>query len=141
MLFRTATFIAQIADALNYCHSKKVIHRDIKAENLLIGAKGEIKIADFGWAVHSPFSARQTICGTPDYLPPEMICNRPHDHTVDIWSVGVLCYECLVGITPFENQCIQETYRRIVQEKVIFPAFVSPGAKDLICKVCIYFLP
>ncbi|EEB10124.1 cAMP-dependent protein kinase catalytic subunit, putative [Pediculus humanus corporis] len=134
---RTATFIAQIADALNYCHSKKVIHRDIKAENLLIGAKGEIKIADFGWAVHSPLSRRDTICGTPDYLPPEMICNKTHDHTVDIWSVGVLCYECLVGKTPFENNHIKETYKNIVQGKFSFPCFVSEGARDLICKMLV----
>lgn len=134
-IYRTATFIAQIADALNYCHSKKVIHRDIKAENLLIGSKGEIKIADFGWAVHSPLSRRETICGTPDYLPPEMIANEAHDHSVDIWSVGVLCYECLVGKTPFEDVQIKETYRRIVQVRYSFPPHVSSGARDLISKV------
>lgn len=112
-----------------------MIHRDIKAENLLIGAKGEIKIADFGWAVHSPLSSRETICGTPDYLPPEMISNQAHDHTVDIWSVGVLCYECLVGKTPFEDSQISETFKKIVQVKYSFPSFVSSGAQDLIRRV------
>lgn len=54
--YRTAGYVAQIADALKYCHSKKVIHRDIKPENLLLGVKGEVKIADFGWSVHAPSS-------------------------------------------------------------------------------------
>ena len=66
-----------MADALQYCHSKKVIHRDIKPENLLLGVYGELKIADFGWSVHAPSSRRTTICGTLDYLPPEMIEDRP----------------------------------------------------------------
>ena len=56
-----------------YCHSKHVIHRDIKPENLLLGMKGELKIADFGWSVHAPNSRRKTLCGTLDYLPPEMV--------------------------------------------------------------------
>jgi len=59
--FRTAKYIGQIADALRYCHSKKVIHRDIKPENLLLGINGEIKIADFGWSVHSPSSRQVTV--------------------------------------------------------------------------------
>lgn len=68
-----ANYVAQIADALLYCHKRKVIHRDIKPENLLLGANGEIKIADFGWSVHAPSSRRTTLCGTLDYLPPEMV--------------------------------------------------------------------
>lgn len=56
-----------------YCHSKHVIHRDIKPENLLLGMNGELKIADFGWSVHAPNSRRKTLCGTLDYLPPEMV--------------------------------------------------------------------
>ena len=66
-------YIASLAHALQYCHSKHVIHRDIKPENLLIGIDGAIKIADFGWSVHAPNSRRKTLCGTLDYLPPEMV--------------------------------------------------------------------
>ncbi|CAI5463428.1 unnamed protein product [Closterium sp. Yama58-4] len=69
---RAATYILSLAEALMYCHSKHVIHRDIKPENLLLGSDGEVKIADFGWSVHAPNSRRQTLCGTLDYLPPEM---------------------------------------------------------------------
>ena len=61
------------------------------------------KIADFGWSVHSA-SRRKTLCGTLDYLPPEMVANEPHDHNVDVWSLGVLCYEFLVGTPPFETE-------------------------------------
>ncbi len=72
----------QIADALIYLHNKHVIHRDIKPENLLLGAFGELKIADFGWSVHAPSLKRQTLCGTLDYLPPEMVQSKRHDEKV-----------------------------------------------------------
>lgn len=67
--------------ALNYCHDKRVVHRDLKPENIMIGNNGELKIGDFGWAVHlgSPSERRTTLCGTPDYLPPEMVEGKPHD--------------------------------------------------------------
>lgn len=72
---RTAGYILSLADALNYLHERDVIHRDIKPENLLLGHNGELKIADFGWSVHEPNSARTTLCGTVDYLPPESMYN------------------------------------------------------------------
>ncbi|NXV28826.1 AURKA kinase, partial [Rissa tridactyla] len=132
---RTATYVTELADALSYCHSKSVIHRDIKPENLLLGSNGELKIADFGWSVHAPSSRRTTLCGTLDYLPPEMIEGRTHDEKVDIWSLGVLCYEFLVGKPPFEAETYQETYRAISRVEFKFPPFVSEGARDLISKL------
>nr|XP_005489097.1 aurora kinase A [Zonotrichia albicollis] len=132
---RTATYITELADALSYCHSKRVIHRDIKPENLLLGSNGELKIADFGWSVHAPSSRRTTLCGTLDYLPPEMIEGRTHDEKVDIWSLGVLCYEFLVGKPPFETKTHHETYRAISRVEFKFPPFVTEGARDLISKL------
>nr|XP_045013589.1 aurora kinase A [Jaculus jaculus]XP_045013590.1 aurora kinase A [Jaculus jaculus]XP_045013591.1 aurora kinase A [Jaculus jaculus] len=132
---RTATYITELANALSYCHSKRVIHRDIKPENLLLGSAGELKIADFGWSVHAPSSRRTTLCGTLDYLPPEMIEGRMHDEKVDLWSLGVLCYEFLVGIPPFEAHTHQETYRRISRVEFTFPDFVTEGARDLISRL------
>lgn len=134
---RTANYIAQLADALKYCHSKSVIHRDIKPENLLLGMNGELKIADFGWSVHAPSSRRDTLCGTLDYLPPEMVSGKTHNHTVDFWSVGVLCYECLVGKPPFYATTNDETYINIRRLRYNFPSFVSEGARDLISKLIV----
>ncbi|XP_070585461.1 aurora kinase B [Erythrolamprus reginae] len=135
---RTATYIEELSDALLHCHSKKVIHRDIKPENLLLGLMGELKIADFGWSVHAPSLRRKTMCGTLDYLPPEMIEGHPHNEKVDFWCIGILCYECLVGNPPFESQSHSETYRRIVSIDLKFPPYVTEGARDLISKLLRY---
>ncbi|KAG8441497.1 hypothetical protein GDO86_007024 [Hymenochirus boettgeri] len=135
---RSATFIEELADALQYCHERKVIHRDIKPENLLMGYKGELKIADFGWSVHAPSLRRRTMCGTLDYLPPEMIEGKTHDEKVDLWCTGVLCYEFLVGMPPFDSPSHSETHRRIVDVDLKFPSFLSDGSKDLISKLLRY---
>jgi len=133
----TARYIHDLSIALDYCHKKHVIHRDIKPENLLIGNRGEIKIADFGWSVHAPTSRRTTLCGTLDYLPPEMVEGREHDNTADVWSLGVLTYEFLVGNPPFEAEGHRATYRRISNVDLRFPNTVSSGARDLICKLLV----
>lgn len=132
---QSSTYIKQMADALQYCHSKKVIHRDIKPENLLLDVSGNIKIADFGWSVHAPNSRRATMCGTLDYLPPEMIEGAMHDEKVDLWSLGVLTYEFLVGKPPFEAETNNETYRRITKVDLRFPSHLSTEAKDLISRL------
>ncbi|KAI7841735.1 hypothetical protein COHA_004601 [Chlorella ohadii] len=136
---RTATYIASLAKALIYCHSKHVIHRDIKPENLLLGLNGELKIGDFGWSVHAPNSRRKTLCGTLDYLPPEMVEGSYHDSAVDVWSLGVLCYEFLYGQPPFEAAGHSETYKRILRVDLKFPASParSDGAKDLIRRLLV----
>jgi serine/threonine protein kinase len=131
----SAQYISDLAQALDYCHQKHVIHRDIKPENLLVGAHGEIKIADFGWSVHAPTSRRNTMCGTLDYLPPEMVEGRDHDEQVDVWSLGVLLFEFLVGNPPFEADGHNATYRRISRVDLRFPAGVAPDAQDLIRKL------
>lgn len=99
--------------------------------------KGELKIADFGWSVHAPNSRRKTLCGTLDYLPPEMVQGLDHDSAVDVWSLGVLCYEFLFGQPPFEAEGHSNTYKRILRVDLRFPTEipVSSGARDLIRKV------
>ena len=92
-------------------------------------------MADFGWSVHAPSSRRETVCGTLDYLPPEMINGHTHDHTVDLWGVGVLAYEFLAGQPPFFANTYDETYNKIRKANFKFPDFISSGARDLVSKV------
>jgi aurora kinase len=138
--WQAAQYIAQMASALKFLHKKHVMHRDIKPENILVGLHGEIKISDFGWSVHAPNNRRKTMCGTLDYLPPEMI--KPgreenwYDEKVDLWSLGVLAYEFLVGEAPFEDTPVM-TQRRIARCEMTVPSFVSPEAKDLIKRLLV----
>ncbi|KAK8211534.1 spindle assembly checkpoint kinase [Zalaria obscura] len=138
--WKAAQYIAQMAAALKYLHKKHVIHRDIKPENILVGMHGEIKISDFGWSVHAPNNRRNTMCGTLDYLPPEMI--KPgreenwYSEKVDLWSLGVLTYEFLVGEAPFEDTPVM-TQRRIARGEMTIPPFVSAEARDLIKRLLV----
>lgn len=133
----SAGFIADLASALSYCHKKHVIHRDIKPENLLLGFNGEIKIADFGWSVHALTSRRNTLCGTLDYLAPEMVEGKEHDEQIDVWSIGILLFEFLCGFPPFEAEGHSATYRRITKVDLRFPRHVPEDAQDLIRKLLV----
>jgi len=97
-----------------------------------------LKLADFGWSVQSK-SRRKTFCGTLDYLPPEMVEKQEYDERVDIWSLGVLLYEFLVGNAPFETASNSDTLLRIRKGEVKYPAGldISEGAKDLISKMLV----
>lgn len=132
---RSAWYFKQIVEAMKYCHQKHIIHRDIKPENILIGMDDTLKISDFGWAIHAPSSRRKTFCGTLDYLPPEMIGGKEYRANVDVWGLGVLLYEFLVGKPPFEDNDTQGTYSKIRRGKVEFPPDLSSGARDLISKL------
>ncbi|GJJ15530.1 Serine/threonine-protein kinase ark1 [Clathrus columnatus] len=133
---RSSRYIAQMADALAYLHSKHVIHRDIKPENLLLGINGELKIGDFGWSVHAPGNRRKTLCGTLDYLPPEMVEGKEHTEKVDHWALGVLTFEFLCGVPPFEDlRGYNATYKKISKVEFQIPDHVSAEAKDLIKKL------
>uniref|UniRef100_A0A673GZL3 non-specific serine/threonine protein kinase n=1 Tax=Sinocyclocheilus rhinocerous TaxID=307959 RepID=A0A673GZL3_9TELE len=115
---RSATYVMELADALSYCHSKNVIHRDIKPENLLLGSNGELKIADFGWSVHTPSSRRSTLCGTLDYLPPEMISMK--------------IFFCLMSMCLYYASYVVYHLSDSLQVEFTYPAHVSEGSRDLI---------
>ncbi|KAL6707224.1 spindle assembly checkpoint kinase [Coniothyrium glycines] len=139
----TAQYIAQTAEALRYMHSKNIMHRDIKPENILLGLYDEIKLADFGYSVHTTSGSRSTICGTLDYLSPEVALmmlkpgKSPEFYTkaIDLWSLGVLMYELLVGRPPFERKNGAATRKKIANFKgngLKFPGHVSLPAEELI---------
>jgi serine/threonine protein kinase len=92
-------YILDIASAVQFMHARHVYHRDIKPENILISEDNRLKLADFGWAVHSPppLTTRFTMCGTPEYVSPEMVSGKGHDNGVDLWALGILIYELLIG--------------------------------------------
>ena len=133
----SAKLISDLSSALDFCHTKNVIHRDIKPENLLLGFHDEIKIADFGWSVHAPTSRRETLCGTLDYLAPEMVDGKEHDKYIDNWSLGILLFEFLTGNPPFEAESHSATYRRIRSLDLRFPRYVPEDAQDLIRKLLV----
>lgn len=113
-----------------------MIHRDIKPENLL-RSFDTIKLADFGWSCHAPSNRRNTMCGTLDYLPPEMCAEGGRDHydrSIDIWSIGVLTYELCVGSPPFEDYDDRNTKRKIRKGEYKFPTYLSDEVKDFINK-------
>ncbi|XP_063677821.1 aurora kinase A-like [Bolinopsis microptera] len=138
-----ATLVKQLANALDYIHKHNVLHRDIKPENILLGTEPGsnenllLKLGDFGWSIHSPDSRRTTLCGTVDYLPPEMIDNVQYDENVDIWCLGILTYEFLVGKPPFELKTTAETMSHIKHCKYSIPEYVNPEAAELISKILV----
>lgn len=132
---RTAAgYVVSLASALQHCHAKGVIHRDLKPENLLLDDDDNLKIADFGWSVHAVNSCRRkTMCGTLDFLAPELCEGQEYDTSIDLWALGILLYEMLYGSPPFEENSDVATKKRIKQVDLLFPpGNTSDGAKNLI---------
>ncbi|POG78396.1 serine/threonine-protein kinase [Rhizophagus irregularis DAOM 181602=DAOM 197198] len=132
---QASRYIAQIAKSLKYVHERHIVHRDLKPENLLIDKQGVLKLADFGWATYvQDFtnSSLKTICGTLDYLAPEMVKRQSYNEKVDVWALGIICYELLVGVPPFESIGFPLTIQRIVLDEVMIPDYVSKEARDII---------
>ena len=100
---------------------------------MLLDSEGHLKLADFGFAKRLPGGKRTyTLCGTPDYLAPEVILNKGHSRAVDWWALGILIYEMLAGYPPFCDSEALGTYQRILKGTLTFPSHISPAAKDLI---------
>ncbi len=117
--------------ALEYLHKLSIAFRDLKPENVLLRANGHIKICDFGLA--KIISDRTfTLCGTAEYLAPEMIKNVGHGMSVDWWALGILVYEMLCGHPPFSGKTPYDTYRLICAGKPHFPKSFSPLTKDFV---------
>lgn len=128
----TRFYTASVTLAFSYMHRKKIIYRDLKPENLLMDKDGFIKMTDFGFAKDLPDDSTFTLCGTPDYLAPEVILGLGHGRAVDWWTLGILTFEMLASHPPFFDKDPMKTYAKIMQGNVEYPKNFSPQACDII---------
>ncbi|OMJ94222.1 hypothetical protein SteCoe_2710 [Stentor coeruleus] len=135
-----AQYFREVVLAVEYLHSHvpAIIHRDIKPENILLDKEGRIKLTDFGWSnyysTENP-TLRFTMCGTLEYLPPEIASETGHNTGADIWCLGILLFEMLTGSTPFASKGRDQMLTNITQSKPKFPHSMAPLARDLIGKM------
>jgi len=125
---------SQVLLPLEYLHSMSIVHRDLKLENILVSQDGALKLTDFGFAKYIKYRS-WTLCGTPEYLAPEIILEKGHGKAVDYWAFGVLFYEMLNGHSPFEAEDHLATYQKILDGAVNFPPKMDADAVDLISKL------
>lgn len=113
----TRFYTSCVIEAFCYLHSRSIIYRDLKPENMLLDQFGYIKLTDFGFAkkLYPPGRKTWTFCGTPEYVAPEVILNRGHDFSADYWSLGVLMFELLTGTPPFTGPDPMKTYTIILK--------------------------
>ncbi|KAI9030943.1 kinase-like domain-containing protein [Phycomyces nitens] len=124
-------YAAEVLLGLIYLHNKDILYRDLKPENILLDAQGNIKIADFGFAKHVT-DVTWTLCGTPDYLAPEIIQSKGYGKPADYWSFGVLIYEMVAGSAPFYDENQFKLYEKIITCKPSYPTNFSSSLKDLL---------
>jgi len=135
----TRFYISCVVSAFDYLHTRGIIYRDLKPENLLLDKEGYIKMVDFGFSKHIDSGRKTwTFCGTPEYVAPEIILNKGHDRSVDFWSLGILMYELLTGTPPFTASDPMKVYNIILRgfDQIDVPRHVSRTAVTLMKRFC-----
>ncbi|XP_033860270.1 serine/threonine-protein kinase MARK1 isoform X6 [Acipenser ruthenus] len=129
----------QIVSAVQYCHQKRIVHRDLKAENLLLDADMNIKIADFGFSNEFTIGNKlDTFCGSPPYAAPELFQGKKYDGPeVDVWSLGVILYTLVSGSLPFDGQNLKELRERVLRGKYRIPFYMSTDCENLLKKLLV----
>lgn len=136
-LYRATFYSAEIIVGLQFLHSKGIIYRDLKLDNVMLDRDGHIKIADFGMCKENVFGEARatTFCGTPDYIAPEILLGQKYTFSVDWWSFGVLVYEMLIGQSPFQGDDEDELFESIRMDMPHYPRWITKEAKDLLEKL------
>ena len=136
---RVKFYVMELVIALDFLHKNNMVYRDLKPENILLDTKGHIKLTDFGLSkiLETEDDKAFTICGTPQYLAPEVILKKGYDKAVDWWSLGCVMYEMITGKLPFPIRKGTKLNRKIYQHEVDFPKKIDNNAKDLIQKLLI----
>lgn len=131
---RCCFYSAMVVAAFDYLHDRLIVYRDLKPENLLFDADGYLKVVDFGFAKRVE-DRTWTVCGTPEYMAPEIILNKGHGVAVDWWTVGILLYELFVGYPPYEGKDAMDLYKKIVSGDIKYPKKITPQGQDCIRKL------
>eukprot|EP01127_Copromyxa_protea_P018226 TRINITY_DN5684_c0_g1_i1.p1 TRINITY_DN5684_c0_g1~~TRINITY_DN5684_c0_g1_i1.p1 ORF type:complete len:309 (+),score=57.53 TRINITY_DN5684_c0_g1_i1:19-945(+) len=134
----TVFYLSEVLLALEYLHRNGIVYRDLKPENILVDRDGHIKLIDFGFATRLSDGERTyTICGTPDYMAPEILLKEGYDFSVDCWAFGVLAYELMVGCSPFLGLDTVEKYKNIVDVNYTIPGNIPASVSSLISSILV----
>ncbi|XP_012696524.1 protein kinase C, delta b [Clupea harengus] len=136
-LYRATFYSAEIICGLQFLHSRGIIYRDLKLDNVMLDKEGHVKIADFGMCKENMIGENRatTFCGTPDYIAPEILLGQRYSFSVDWWSFGVLLYEMLIGQSPFQGDDEDELFESIRMDVPHYPRWITKEAKDLLEKL------
>uniref|UniRef100_A0A3B4DHS0 Protein kinase C n=1 Tax=Pygocentrus nattereri TaxID=42514 RepID=A0A3B4DHS0_PYGNA len=134
---RSTFYAAEIICGLQFLHSKGIVYRDLKLDNILLDIDGHIKIADFGMCKENMQGEARTstFCGTPDYIAPEILLGQKYGTSVDWWSFGVLLYEMLIGQSPFHGHDEEELFQSIRTDDPCYPRWLTRDARDILIKL------
>lgn len=129
-------FFFQTCQAIKYIHGKNIMHRDLKPENILLDDKMNVKICDFGWSTeYFENVPRETLCGTCEYMAPEVILRKRQTKKTDIWALGILLYELFHGNAPFRGNRMEVILEKITQNNFLFKKNIDPDIKDIVIQM------